>query len=124
MQFLASYPSSNYIQVTSATITDANADVTDSVSVQEIITPVSEAIQSPLIQPVDALNSAIQVVGTGLGVEDSPPADAKCLVCNDKASGLHYGVLACEGCKVSGRNFNLLCCSESRMMIFSLLEYT
>ena len=24
-----------------------------------------------------------------------------CMVCNDTASGVHYGVLACEGCKVS-----------------------
>ena len=24
-----------------------------------------------------------------------------CMVCTDKASGVHYGVLACEGCKVS-----------------------
>ena len=25
--------------------------------------------------------------------------DEKCTVCYDKASGYHYGVLSCEGCK-------------------------
>lgn len=28
-------------------------------------------------------------------------SNAKCLVCDDKASGYHYGVVSCEGCKVS-----------------------
>ena len=27
--------------------------------------------------------------------------NAKCAVCNDDASGFHYGVDSCEGCKVS-----------------------
>lgn len=27
--------------------------------------------------------------------------NAKCSVCNDDASGFHYGVDSCEGCKVS-----------------------
>ncbi|KAG7251269.1 hypothetical protein CRUP_026144, partial [Coryphaenoides rupestris] len=40
-----------------------------------------------------------------------PPRVYKpCFVCQDKSSGYHYGVSACEGCKVSlsrGRRFGL-----------------
>ena len=28
------------------------------------------------------------------------PDGPKCKVCDDKASGYHYGVTSCEGCKV------------------------
>lgn len=37
-----------------------------------------------------------------LGREDSTGSgiSVECKVCGDKASGFHYGVHACEGCKV------------------------
>lgn len=29
----------------------------------------------------------------------------KCKICKDKATGVHYGVATCEGCKVRGLTF-------------------
>lgn len=43
-----------------------------------------------------------------LGREDSTGSgiSVECKVCGDKASGFHYGVHACEGCKVMHRVSN------------------
>lgn len=41
------------------------------------------------------------VCGTAPGSDETlAPLSLECRVCSDKASGFHYGVHACEGCKV------------------------
>lgn len=37
--------------------------------------------------------------GDGLTAATSASAATECVVCNDKATGYHYGVFTCEGCK-------------------------
>lgn len=39
-------------------------------------------------------------------LSDYEDAKLMCQVCGDKASGFHYGVHACEGCKVGANLFN------------------
>ena len=41
----------------------------------------------------------------------------KCKVCNDKATGVHYGIATCEGCKVSTTNAN------AKKYILHLIEF-
>lgn len=30
---------------------------------------------------------------------DDPADQRSCLICGDRATGLHYGIISCEGCK-------------------------
>ncbi|KAA8580046.1 hypothetical protein FQN60_005581 [Etheostoma spectabile] len=47
------------------------------------------------------------VCGAAPGPEESfSPLNLECRVCSDKASGFHYGVHACEGCKSSNGKVN------------------
>lgn len=53
------------------------------------------------------------VCGAAPGSEESFPAlNLECRVCSDKASGFHYGVHACEGCKVRHAGLKQVCSSH------------
>lgn len=56
--------------------------------------PVALETLTPASSPSSGLNGTTQDTE-----EPSAPLSLECKVCSDKASGFHYGVHACEGCK-------------------------
>jgi len=60
------------------------------------VTPIA---QRPLLA-ADPNTPSKMHTGGGDGSNSDGNIVHKCLVCGDRSSGVHYGVLACEGCKV------------------------
>lgn len=54
-----------------------------------------------VLTPASSPSSEVFVASTGQDENSSGSLALECRVCADRASGFHYGVHACEGCKVS-----------------------
>lgn len=54
-----------------------------------------------VLSPASSPSSATCGAVTGQDEINPSPLNLECRVCADRASGFHYGVHACEGCKVS-----------------------
>lgn len=63
---------------------------------------VSCSCSSDTLTPVSSPSTGASTAAPGSD-ESFPPLNLECRVCSDKASGFHYGVHACEGCKVRVR---------------------
>lgn len=54
-----------------------------------------------VLTPASSPSSEVFSASTGQDENSSGSLTLECRVCADRASGFHYGVHACEGCKVS-----------------------
>lgn len=85
-----------YIEVSRSGISDIACDDDATSNIPDAITSADETSSSSVVVKEHSFDDQSVAIAEPMTVAP----DARCLVCNDRASGLHYGVLACEGCKV------------------------
>lgn len=79
----------------------------------------AEASCSPdTLSPASSPSSGACTAAAPGSEEASPSLNLECRVCSDRASGFHYGVHACEGCKVSRPGRTLTCTWRVLFFVF------